>query len=575
MTLMSIVFVLYLVLVMVVGVIASRYGRSMEGYFLADRRLGAWVTAISSTASSESGWLVIGLVGEAYMWGAKAVWTVPGCLLGFVTNWLRSQSGALGAITVPDFFAERFRDKAQLLRSVGILIILLSLLGYVAAQFTATGKAFQGAFGISYQGGVLLGAVITILYTILGGFRAVSWTDLVQGLLMVFGLVVLPIVTISHVGGVGPLYNRLADMPARTEGVFNVTRGARLEQIGVEETPVTLPGEGLILSRAENEDGTYRFLVEGPAYVLNGASIAGTRELAVGDRIRVAGTEVAFEKTYDMVGGKNLVDTLGGAAGAAMLGWVIGLFGIGLGYPGQPHILVRFMAARSRRTIHRARLIALAWGALVLYGAVLLGNAARVAVPSIVDPEQAYPILATQLLPSVLAGIMLAAIVSAMMSTADSQLLVIASAVSRDFIQKILSPRASERVLGIITRLTVLVLGLIALLVALVNVRAVFWFVLFAWSGLGSAFGPPMLLSLTWKRTSRAGALAGMLSGFVVTVVWKLKLKAVVAAATGMSLYELVPAFTVSLLMTWIFSLLIPPDPETERHAETLVSADD
>jgi len=386
---------------------------------------------------------------------------------------------------------------------------------------------------------------------------------------------VLPIVTISHVGGVGPLYNRLADMPARTEGVFNVTRGARLEQIGVEETPVTLPGEGLILSRAENEDGTYRFLVEGPAYVLNGASIAGTRELAVGDRIRVAGTEVAFEKTYDMVGGKNLVDTLGGAAGAAMLGWVIGLFGIGLGYPGQPHILVRFMAARSRRTIHRARLIALAWGALVLYGAVLLGNAARVAVPSIVDPEQAYPILATQLLPSVLAGIMLAAIVSAMMSTADSQLLVIASAVSRDFIQKILSPRASERVLGIITRLTVLVLGLIALLVALVNVRAVFWFVLFAWSGLGSAFGPPMLLSLTWKRTSRAGALAGMLSGFVVTVVWKLKLKAVVAAATGMSLYELVPAFTVSLLMTWIFSLLIPPDPETERHAETLVSADD
>ncbi len=577
MTLTMIVFALYFVFVLTVGAIASRYGRSMEGYFLADRKLGSWVTAISATASSESGWLVIGLVGEAYMWGAKAVWTVPGCLLGFVTNWylvaprLRTQSAGLDAITVPDFLAARFRDRFHLLRSVGVLIIVLSLLGYVAAQFTSAGKAFQGAFGISYQGGVLLGAAITLMYTILGGFRAVSWTDLVQGLLMVVGLVLLPLVTVAHVGGLGTLFDRLAEAPPRTEAVFEVTRGAHLEQIGVEAEPVILEAEGLILQRNQDDEGTIQFSAEGPAYTLNGDSTGGRNVIAAGDEIRAAATHVRFKTVYDMVGGKDLADTLGGAVGAAMLGWVIGLFGIGLGYPGQPHILVRFMAARSGMTIRRARLIALVWGALVLYGAVVLGNAARVAVPAIVDPEQAYPVLAMQLLPSLLAGIVLAAVISAIMSTADSQLLVITSAISRDFFQKMLSPRSGERALQIITRLTVLALGLIALALALHEVRAVFWFVLFAWSGLGAAFGPPILFALFWKGTSRVGALAGMLSGFGMTILWKLKLKTVVAAATGFSLYELVPAFALSLLLTWLLSLAYPPTEEAERDAAALI----
>jgi len=306
--------------------------------------------------------------------------------------------------------------------------------------------------------------------------------------------------------------------------------------------------------------------VEGPAFTLRregesdaeGRGTSGVLEIQPGDEIRVAETVVRFDRVTDMVGGEDLVDPLGGATGATMLGWVIGLFGIGLGYPGQPHILARFKAASSTMTIQRARVIALVWGTLVLYGAVLLGHAARVALPDLIDPEQAYPVLANELMPPVIAGVLLAAIVSAMMSTADSQLLVISSAVARDVIQGILRPHASDLALTRASRITVLTLGVVALLVALADVRAVFWFVLFAWSGLGAAFGPPILMALFWRRTSWAGALAGVITGALVTVVWKLELKDVVAAATGLSVYELVPAFTASLLLTWLVSVLRP-----------------
>lgn len=574
---MTAVFVLYLVLLLVIGAVASRHGRSMEGYFLANRGLGSWVTAISATASSESGWLVVGLVGEAYLWGAKAVWTAHGCLLGFLVNWylvaprMRRQSLSLAAITVPDFLAERLGDSRNIVRLTGVAVILLSLCGYVAAQFTAAGKAFQGAFGISYETGVLIGAAITIFYTLVGGFRAVSWTDLAQGLLMVLGLVLLPIATVNHVGGPTHLFDSLRSVAPRTVGVFDVTRGGDREQIGVEETPLTLHDDGLVMVRDDSGEDE-RFLVDGPVYTLNGEGHTGTTTLEPGDVIAVGGTSIRFTKTTDMLGGDALADPFGGEVGAALLGWIIGLLGIGLGYPGQPHILTRFMAAGSGRTIRRAQLIAMVWGVLVLYGAVLLGHAARLALPDLIDPELAYPTLAVELLPPVLAGVLLAAIVSAMMSTADSQLLVISSAVARDIMEKsVLKSKGAN--LGWISRGAVLVLGLAALVAAFTEVRVVFWFVLFAWAGLGSAFGPPVLFALFWSGTSRAGVLAGMIGGFATTILWKLWLKDVVAQATGLSLYELVPAFAVSMVLTWAVSVAVPPTDVERRRAADLLRA--
>jgi len=574
MTLVSIVFVAYLLVVMVVGALASRFGRTMEGYFLADRGLGSWVTAISSVASSESGWLVLGLVGMAYTWGAQAVWTVPGVLLGYLCNWyvvaprLRRQTEALGAITIPGYLEARFGDRWKLLRSLGILIILFCMMFYVAAQFTATGKAFQKAFGqsygITYSHGVLIGGAITIIYTLVGGFRAVSWTDLIQGLLMVFGLVILPIITVSTVGGFGTLFRDLQTVPARTEAVMTVAEGAAISQVGVEDAPVDL-APGVTVRRV---DGRFMLDVASSVTVrVGGESVEGSRELQVGDEIEAAGRSITYEKREEMVGGRDFADVLGGASGLGLLGWVLGLLGIGLGYPGQPQVITRYMAARSQGALRRGRLIAIVWGCLALYGAVVLGLAARLAVPDLIDPEQAYPSLATTHLPPVLGGILLAAIISAMMSTADSQLLVVASAVARDFIDQTLGVRrrlsaaTMERTLVWITRVTVLLVGLVALVLALAEVRAIFWFVLFAWSGLGAAFGPPMLLALFWRRVNRWGALAGMATGILVTILWKTTWKAAVVELTGLSLYELVPAFGLSLLATWLVSLLTPSPP--------------
>jgi Na+/proline symporter len=581
MTLITVVFLAYLLLVMVVGAVAARYGRTMEGYFLADRGLGAWVTAISSVASSESGWLVLGLVGMAYAWGAQAVWTVPGVLVGYLCNWflvaprLRQHSEALGAITIPDFLEARLGDRWKLLRATGIAIILFCLMFYVSAQFTATGKAFHKAFGaaygITYSHGVLIGGLITIVYTLIGGFRAVSWTDLAQGLLMVFGLIVLPWVTVASIGGFGVLFDRLEQAPQRTEAVMTRVRGTSVEQIGVEEEPRTI-APGVVLRRQGAQEDSYRFLLEvssssaetPPQVQLNGEPVGGIKQLAPGDRIETREGQVTFDKTVEMIGGRSLTDALGGRPLLGLLGWVIGLLGIGFGYPGQPHVLARYMAARSRGALLRGRLIAIVWGCLALYGAVILGLAARVAVPDLVDPEQAYPSLATTHLPPILGGVLLAAIISAMMSTADSQLLVVSSAVSRDLIDKgfnirtRLSSATLERRLAWITRATVLLIGVVSLILALAQVRAIFWFVLFAWSGLGAGFGPPILMALFWRRVTLWGAFAGMITGIAITILWKVVLKAVVEEATGLSLYELVPAFLLSLLVTWLVSVLTP-----------------
>jgi Na+/proline symporter len=578
MMVVSIVFVLYLLLVMVVGAVASRYGRTMEGYFLADRNLGSWVTAISSVASSESGWLVIGLVGMAYVWGAQAIWTVPGVLLGYVCNWylvaprLRQQSAALGAITIPGYLQARFGDRWNLIRIIGILIILFCMMFYVAAQFTATGKAFQMAFGktygITYTHGVLIGGLITVIYTFVGGFRAVSWTDLIQGLLMAFGLVVLPIVTIVSVGGFGTLFDNLARVSPRVEAVMTDYQGTSVSQFGIEEQPVVI-GRGVTLQRELGNDDSYHFqieiLPESESVYINDVSISETKAIAAGDEIQLPdGQEprrVVFEKVESMVGGRDMIDILGGASGLGLMGWVAGLLGIGLGYPGQPHVLTRYMAAKSQCALNKARIIAIVWGVFALNGAVILGLAARLAIPDLVDPEQAYPSLATSHLPPILGGILLAAIISAMMSTADSQLLVVSSAVARDLIDKTmnlrsrLAPENVEKTLVWITRATVLVVGLLSLALALAEVHMVFWFVLFAWSGLGAAFGPPILLGLFWRKVNTWGAVAGMLTGFIVTVLWKLKLQAWLSSETGLSLYELVPAFFLALFATWFVSL--------------------
>jgi sodium/proline symporter len=422
------------------------------------------LTAFSSVASSESGWAILGTTGLAYKEGLASIWFIPGCLLGYILNWyliaerLRRKSAQLKALTIPDYLEEYFKDSSHSIRVIAVVVISIFMLAYVSAQLTAVGKAFQAVFGISYSFSIILGGSIIVFYTMLGGFRAVVWTDLIQGMLMVFALVFLPLIALFHIGGFSTLLSK-----------------------------VSLIDNALL-------------------------SPFGRRE------------------------------------GIILLGFIFGLLGIGLGYPGQPHVITRFMAARDRKAIQGGRIIALIWGLLVYSGAILLGLSGRTLIPQISDPEYIFPKISLLLLSPLLSGVMLSAVMSAIMSTADSQLLVATSSLIRDLYQKTFRKELDEHKLLRLSRLSLLALGILSILFALTRTRIIFWFVLFAWSGLGASFGPLILFTLFRSELPRKAGVMGMLTGFLTTFIWKL---------TGLSeklIYELIPAFLLSFLIIWLMS---------------------
>jgi len=459
----------YTLSILCVGVYSARYGRaSSEDFFLADRGIGAWVAALSASASSESGWVTLGLVGMAFQTGVGALWIIPGTVLAFLFNWLvlanrlRTFAAAHQAITIPDILAARFSGRtAALIRLLAMLIILSMLSAYVAAQFSATGKMFSTMLGWHYREGVIAGAVIVLLYTVSGGFRAVAWTDVIQAVLMVSALVILPVVLLGELGGIEAAWLRLAQL----------------------------------------ESGTH------------------------------------------------LTDPVAGKTGMALLGFFSVWLGIPLGYSGQPHLLVRFMATRDATAIRRGALISTVWVFLLFSGAVLLGILARAYYGVLDDPETVLPRVAAELLPGAVGGMMIAAVLAAICSTADSQLLVSASALSHDLYVRVLDRQPDSRTIQLFNRIAVLGVGLVAMLIALGEVRVIFDFVIYAWAGLGAAFGPALILILLGKRSSAAGVITGMLVGFITAIVWRQTLHDYV--------YELLPAFLLAFVtIQWVSRLL-------------------
>ncbi len=570
-TLLLVVFCLWMLVVLVVGFYASKFAKSTEGFFLGDRKMGSWVTSISSTASSESGWLLLGAVGEAYLLGLQALWIAVGCLLGYAFNWfifadaIRKDTKSLGAITVPEYLEMKVKDKTHVIRVIGVLVILFLMFTYVAAQMNAAGKSLHAIFGMDYRLGVLVGGLITVIYTMMGGYRAVSWTDLVQGLLMVTALVIMPITAVFYLGGPQKMAEKLVQSKGGKALILKV-EGSKNKFIRLEEKTLYIYSQGQITTQKESKPYAAKIIREGENFFLEtentkglhikGKTISqGRTSLSEGDEIIIGKTKIAVEKILSLTGGKNLLHPFGGKSGLALLGFVIGMLGIGLGYPGSPHVITRYMSAQSKKEILQGRLIAITWGVLSMYGAIFMGMAARVLFPHIIDPETAILQASVTLLHPALAGIILAAVISAILSTADSQLLVAASAVCRDMYQKVFSRKdISEETMVKISRMTVLLLGIFAILLALAKSRIVFWFVLFSWAGLGATFGPVLILSLFWKGIKRQGIIGGMLTGILTTVVWKIYIKKALAKIIGFELYELVPAFLLSLVVTVILS---------------------
>ncbi len=474
-----ITFIVYLAGMLAIGIYGFRKTSNIADYFLGGRKLGPGVAALSAGASDMSGWLLLGLPGAIYAFGLAEAWIAVGLSIGAYLNWqlvakrLRTYTELSNdSITIPDFFENRFKDNTHILRTVSALVILFFFTIYTASGMTAGAKLFSSSFDLTYTQGLWIGAIVIIAYTFLGGFIAVSWTDFIQGILMLLALIILPVVAISEIGG-------------------------------WQET------------------------------------------------LNIVGQ--ASEGHLQMVAGVSAMVII------SNLAW-------GLGYFGQPHIIVRFMGIRSHKEVPKARFIGMTWMVLGLYGAIFVGfigfALAQTGALTLGDGEEVFILMSQVLTHPVVAGVLLAAILSAIMSTVDSQLLVSSSALAEDFYKGIFRKNASNKELLFVSRLSILVIAVIALIIGSKPENTVLGLVSYAWAGFGASFGPLILLSLFWKRITAIGAMAGMIAGAVTVVIW--------GNMSGgiFDLYEIVPGFLLNLILAVVVSLFTKVKPEMEEEFE-------
>ena len=477
----------YMAIVIIIGIaFAKKANKNTDSYFLGGRTLGPWVTAMSAEASDMSGWLLMGLPGVAYWCGiADAAWTAIGLALGTYVNWLitskrlRRYSEKANAITLPEFFSNRFHEKSKIIMMVAALFILIFFTVYAASCLVTCGKLFSTLFGFDYVPMMIVGAVFVLIYTIIGGFLAESASDFMQAIVMVIALIVVVITGTVAAGGLDAVVDNAKSIPGFFEffGIANPVTDAN----GVQQS---LNGQPLF-----GEAGTYGVL-----------------------------------------------------SVVSCLAW-------GLGYFGMPQVLLRFMAIRSEKELKSSRRIATVWCLISLVIAVFIGVIGRALYPTALttssEAENVFILLATNLLPAVLAGLVMAGILAATISSSDSYLLIAASAFSKNIFQGLIHKKASDKQVLVISRITLLAITGVAIIIALDENSVIFNIVSFAWAGFGATFGPLMLMSLFWKRINRWGAIAGMIGGGVMVFVWNLAIRPLGGI---WDVYELLPAFIFSCI---------------------------
>jgi len=422
--------VLYNFLLIGIGFWAKTRTSNQDDFYLGNRGLGPLVAALSASASSSSAWSLLGVSGAAYVWGLSAVWLLPGVLVGYIVSWtwvaprLMEISQKTGAITLPELLFSSFneKEKTNLLRLTTV-IITCSLIVYIAAQFQGAGTAFSSVLGISQELSIIIGALVILIYTFIGGFWAVSLTDSIQAILMFFVALFLPLFLLIFIGGFDDLIFSVKTIGTKAEG-----------------------------------------------------SLTGVHTGLMG------------------------------------LGFIIGTISIGFAYPGQPFVVNRFMAAKNLKTIRKGRIIAIGWATVIFGGMILLGLCAKVMYSTVSNPESVLFFVSQRLFGPVLAGVITAAVLSAIMSTADSQLLAVASSVDRDWKGGRGTNIASARI-------AIILVVFFAVILSLFLPETIFTRVVFAWTALGSAL-VPMVFSkvLRWVVSAKAAGMS-ILTGFLMTVI--------------------------------------------------------
>ncbi|HEY4601830.1 MAG TPA: sodium/proline symporter PutP [Cerasibacillus sp.] len=468
---------IYMLAMIMIGLWAYKRTSNLSDYMLGGRELGPAVTALSAGASDMSGWMVMGLPGAMYATGIASAWLAIGLTVGAYFNYillaprLRTYTEvANDSITIPDYLENRFNDSSNILRLVSGIVILVFFALYASAGMVSGGKLFESAFGLSYEMGLFVTVSVIVIYTLFGGFIAVSWTDFVQGVIMILALVIVPIVAFTEIGGPTAMWTDIKQIdPSRLD-------------------------------------------------LFKGTSVLG----------------------------------------------IISFIAWGLGYFGQPHIIVRFMAIKNIKDLKVARRIGIGWMAISLIGAMLVGligiSYFNDRPGQLGDPETVLIVFANVLFHPFVTGFILAAILAAIMSTVSSQLLVTSSALTEDFYRTFLKKDATDKQLVLVGRLSVLVVAIISLVLAYTPNDTILDIVGKAWAGFGSSFGPVILLSVYWKKMTKWGALAGMAVGGLTVIIW---------ITTGLSkvIYEMVPGFFLSLLAVIVVSLLTTnDDPKVEEQ---------
>lgn len=471
---------LYFLVMLGIGLFAYRKSTSdVQAYMLGGRSLSPKVTALSAGASDMSGWMLMGVPGAMYVSGISSAWIAIGLVIGAYLNYLLVAprlrvytEKAKNAITIPDYFENRFDDQSRILRVVSSIVIVIFFTLYTSAGVVSGGKLFESSFALSYELGLYITAGVVVAYTLFGGFLAVSLTDFVQGCIMFLSLVLVPIVVASQLGGIVPAVDQITQI---NDAMLNLFVNAE---------------------------------------TANNVTLIG----------------------------------------------IISLMAWGLGYFGQPHIIVRFMAIRDVKEMKTARRIGMSWMIVSLAGAMATGllGMAYVAQTNakIDDPETIFIFLSQTLFNPLITGFLLAAILAAIMSTISSQLLVTSSSLTSDFYQAFIRRDASQTELVAIGRVSVVIVAMLAILLAYNRDSTILSLVSNAWAGFGAAFGPVILFSLYWKRMTKLAAISGMISGALTVLLWIYAPISIAGYPLSNLIYEIVPGFIVCSLVIVLISLL-------------------
>ena len=482
--------VLYLTILVIISIIASKRVNNIKGYITGNKTLGYWVAAFSAQTTGESAWLLLGVTGMGAMLGFSAYWIVVGELFGVMVAWFfmaeryKKLTDQYNSITMIDYLVSRFKAKSHTLRIVASVSLAVFILIYISAQIDATGSAFERFLEWDYHVGAIVGFVFVVIYSVIGGFTAVAWTDTFQGAVMVLSLVALPLVAYMMLGPSDHVYDTLR---------------------AIDPGLVSMWGNGGF-------------------------------------------TPMNFAT-------------------------VLGMMLIGLGFLGSPQVFARFLAIKSVEEIRRGRWIALLFTLLVDASAVSVGVLGRYLFTEIgTDPvvvlgngaQNVLPTLVEYVFPSILVGLYVAAVLSAIMSTVSSLLIVAAGSITHDIYRKIFNSELDGAKSANVSRWLTIIFALLALALTIIisfvsPTRTIFWFVIFGWSGIAAVFCPMVIMSLFWRGFTLRGAIAAMIAGFMMTILAKFVFSEIdVIGPYFVAMETMPPAFLFSFIIGYIVSIMMP-----------------